>query len=300
MHNFWKKSKKFILYLVKGMSIGAAVIIPGVSGGTLAVLLNIYDDLIYAVNHFFKDFKNSIKVLLPIALGAVLGFGILIYPISLGLKHCPLIIISLFAGLIIGGIPQLYKKVQGKESPINVIIALLSLGLMIGICFITSNINVDFTNLNFGLWMYLLLGGVLAAIALVIPGISGSMILMILGLYLPILEKIKETLKFTNLGNNILTLIPLAIGIVLGFFSIAKLMGFLLKKRPINTYFSIIGFVVGSIFTIYYVTITDGEYVIDFSITSIIISSLCLIGGTCLTYFLNRFIVKKEKQNETR
>ena len=85
MHNFWKKSKQFILYLVKGMSIGAAVIIPGVSGGTLAVLLNIYDDLIYAVNHFFKDFKNSIKVLLPIALGAVLGFGILIYPISLGL-----------------------------------------------------------------------------------------------------------------------------------------------------------------------------------------------------------------------
>lgn len=298
MKNFLNKFKGVLLYLLKGMAIGIAMIIPGVSGGTLAVLLNIYDDMINAVNNFFKDFKNSIKILLPIILGALIGFVALIFPISYGLEKCPLIIISLFAGLIIGGIPQLYKKVQGKESIIGLIIGLISIGIMVGICFISSGVNITLSSLDFGTWLYLLLGGILAAVALVVPGISGSLILMILGLYTPILIVLSDLLHFQNIFSNIMICLPVGLGVIIGFFSIAKLMGFLLKKHPINTYFSIIGFVIGSIFTIYYATITDSEYTIDFSLPSILISIVCLIGGFLLTYLLEKKISKPSKEEE--
>ena len=183
MKNIITRFKDSLIYLVKGMAIGIAMIIPGVSGGTLAVLLGIYDKMIESINDLFKHPKKSISILLPIVLGAGLGFIALIYPLSLGLTHCPLIVISLFAGLIIGGIPSLYKTVQGKESIKGFIFSLLSLVLMVVLCFIVPSIDLDLSTLTVGIWFYLLLGGILSAVALVVPGISGSMILMILGLY---------------------------------------------------------------------------------------------------------------------
>ena len=301
MKQLFIKFRSSIIRFIKGIAIGIAMIIPGVSGGTLAVLLNIYDEMIDSINNLFKDFKKSFFTLLPILLGAVVGFLGLIYPLTLGLEHCPLVIISLFAGLIIGGIPSLYKKVQGKESIKGFVFSLISIAIMISLCFIVTNIQISFDKLTLWIILYLLLGGILAACALVVPGISGSMIMMILGLYSPILLVISDLLKFNSIIHNCLILLPLGIGILVGFFSIAKLMGYLLKKHPINTFFSIIGFVVGSIFTIYYVTITDGEYLIDFSFPSILISSLCLIGGFLLTFLLERKLTsKKEESYETR
>ena len=301
MKQLFIKFRSNIIRFIKGIAIGIAMIIPGVSGGTLAVLLNIYDEMIDSINNLFKDFKKSFFTLLPILLGALVGFVGLIYPLTLGLEHCPLVIISLFAGLIIGGIPSLYKKVQGKESIKGFVFSLVSIAIMISLCFIVPNIQISFDKLTLWIILYLLLGGILAACALVVPGISGSMIMMILGLYSPILLVISDLLKFNNIIHNCLILLPLGLGIIIGFFSIAKLMGYLLKKHPINTFFSIIGFVVGSIFTIYYVTITDGEYLIDFSFPSILISSLCLIGGFLLSFLLERKLTsKKEESYEAR
>lgn len=301
MKNFFIKFKDVIIRFIKGIVIGVAMIIPGVSGGTLAVLFGIYDTIIDSINNIFRNFKKSIITLLPIILGAVVGFVMLIIPLTYGLKHCPLIIISLFAGLIIGGIPQLYKKVQSKENVLGVIIGFLSIGLMIGLCFIVTNINISFDKLTLPIILYLILGGFLSACALVVPGISGSMIMMILGLYSPILLVLSDVLHFQNIFNNILILLPLLGGLILGFFSISKLMGYLLKKYETNTFFAIIGFVIGSIFTIFFVTITDGEYPIDYTLPSILISSICLIGGFLLTFFLEKKISsRKEKENEIR
>ena len=301
MKNFFIKFKDSIIRFLKGIIIGVAMIIPGVSGGTLAVLLGIYDTLIDSINNLFKDFKKSFSILLPIFLGAVVGFVMLIVPLTIALNKFPLVIISLFAGLIIGGIPQLYKKVQGKENPIGIILGLFSILIMVGLCFIVTNINVSFDLLSFPIILYLILGGLLSACALVVPGISGSMIMMILGLYSPLLLVLSDILHFQNIFKNLLIVLPLAIGLVIGFFSISKLMGFLLKKHETNTFFSIIGFVIGSIFTIYFVTITDGKYVIDFSFPSIAISSICLIGGFLLTFLLEKKISnRKENIDETR
>ena len=301
MKNFFIRFKNSIINFLKGILIGVAMIIPGVSGGTLAVLLGIYDTIIHSINNIFKEFKKSIFTLLPILLGALVGFIILIVPLTYGLKHCPLIIISLFAGLIIGGIPQLYKTIQGKENPLGIILGIIAIGVMVGLCFVVTNINISFESLTIPLILYLVLGGILSACALVVPGISGSMIMMILGLYSPILLVLKELLQFQNIISNFLVLLPLGMGLIVGFLSISKLMGYLLNKHKTNTFFTIIGFVIGSIFTIYFVTITDGEYPIDYSVPSILISVLCLIGGFLLTFLLEkRLSSRKENKDEIR
>ena len=132
MKNFFIKFKDIILYFVKGIAIGIAMIVPGVSGGTLALMMGIYKDIIDSINGLFKHFGKSMKVLIPVILGLLVGFLALVTPIKYGLEKCPLVVITLFAGLIIGGIPTLYRKVHGHESPKGFILTLLAIGFMVG------------------------------------------------------------------------------------------------------------------------------------------------------------------------
>lgn len=296
--------KKILSTFIKGIGIGVAMIIPGVSGGTLAVLLNIYTDLIDSINGIFRHFGKSMKVLIPVLLGAVVGFLGLVFPLKLGLEKCPLIIIALFVGLIIGGIPSLYRKVRGEESIKNIIIGLIALAIMIPMCFLTSVLSFDLSSMSIGLWFYLLLAGVIIAATLVIPGISGSMMLMCLGLYEAVLFIISDLLKFNNILHNINVIIPLAIGAIAGFFLISFIMGKLLKTKETPTYFAIIGFVIGSIFTIGYKTFTDTGYKATFSEIQIAVSVAMLFVGFALSFFIERYVynhsVKEVNNDETR
>lgn len=297
------KIKNFLSNCVKGVAIGVSMIIPGFSGGTIAVLMNIYDKLLEAVTGIFKNFKKSILFLLPIIIGAVLGFVGLVVPLEYGLSHIPLIIVSLFVGLIIGGIPFIYKKVQGKENLVSIIVGVLAMALTISLCFIKGGISIDFSSLNVGSFLYLILAGALASIALVAPGISGSMTLMVLGVYTTIITSLKEILSFENLVHNALLLIPLAIGLVVGFFLMSMLMKYLLQKHTISTYFAILGFIIGSIVTIYYVTITDEQYPVVFDAPNIIFSVSTLIVGVVAAFLVEHIASKKagnieEKEGE--
>ncbi len=271
----------------KGIAIGVSMIIPGFSGGTIAVLMNIYDKILEAITGIFKHFKASLSVLVPLIIGAFVGFVGLVFPLNYGLSHIPLIIVSLFVGFIIGGIPFIYKKVQGKENPISIIIGLLAMALVIGLCFIKKDGNVNISQLNIGIWFYLMFAGFLSSIALVAPGISGSMTLMTLGVYTPIITILKEIMSFENLSHNILIIIPIALGLVIGFIVMSFLMKYLL-----STYFAILGFIIGSIVTIYYVTITDKNYPVKFDALNIILSIVVLTIGIALTYVLERYVDK--------
>lgn len=299
--------KKALQIFLKGIAIGIAMIVPGVSGGTLAVLLGIYSDLIDAINGIFKHFTKSLKVLIPVALGGIIGFIGLVFPIKLGLQKCPLIIISLFAGLIIGGIPQLYKKVKGKESLKGFSLTFISILIMVAICIVSklTTASIDLSHLTFGLWMYLLLAGIIVSIALVVPGISGSMTMMCLGLYAKILDTISELIKFNNIGHNISVLLPIVIGAIGGFFLISFIMGRLLKTHETGTYFSILGFVIGSIGTIFFLTFTSTEYPVTLDAVQISISVVLLVLGFLITFFVERFVSKKSndvlgENNEVR
>ena len=290
-----KKIKEIALTGVKGVAIGISMIIPGLSGGTLAVLMNIYDKILEAITGIFKHFKESLLLLLPLVIGAVIGFVGLVFPINYGLAHFPLIIVSLFVGFIIGGLPSIYKKVQGKENWISILIGLIALGITISLCFIKTNDSIDIRNLNVGTWFYLFLSGIIASIALVAPGISGSMTLMVLGVYVHLMEVLKEILSFTNLWNNSMILLPLALGLIIGFIFMSFFMKYMLKNHETSTYFALIGFIIGSIVSIYYLTITDEQYPVKFDVLNIILSIVVLILGIVSTLLLERFANKRSK-----
>ena len=290
-----KKIKEIALTGVKGVAIGVSMIIPGLSGGTLAVLMNIYDKILEAITGIFKHFKESLLLLLPLVIGAVIGFVGLVFPINYGLSHFPLIIVSLFVGFIIGGLPSIYKKVQGKENWISILIGLIALGITISLCFIKTNDSIDIRNLNVGTWFYLFLSGIIASIALVAPGISGSMTLMVLGVYVHLMGVLKEILSFTNLWNNSMILLPLALGLIIGFIFMSFFMKYMLKNHETSTYFALIGFIIGSIVSIYYLTITDEQYPVKFDALNIILSIVVLILGVVSTLLLERFANKHSK-----
>lgn len=233
--------------MLKGGAIGVAMIIPGVSGGTIAVLLKIYDRLIDAIGNLAKDFINSVKFLLPVLLGAAVALVIAYFPLQYALKYAPLPTVLLFAGLMLGSCPKTLKDAKSNGfQPLDLLSLSLPFLFVIGICFIPGmgavNLGQDMAAIQYFL---LILIGVVASCALVVPGISGSMLLMLLGYYSPILDSVSGV--FTSPLHYLAVLALFAVGLVAGFFTIAKLMQYLLKRFPRATYWAIAGFVLGSV-----------------------------------------------------
>lgn len=280
--------------MAKGGAIGLAMIIPGVSGGTLAVLLGVYDKIIDSVGNLFKKFKESFLFLLPIALGAILAFAALYYPLKYALAYAPFPTILLFAGLMVGSVPDLVKKSEKngfvKFDTIGLVLACL---LVIGICFIPNLGDVDLSA-NMEVWEYFLLlfMGMLASCALVVPGVSGSMLMLIFGYYQPLLASI-SALKVT-FGHSLLVLATFAVGVIIGFFTIAKLMQFLLKRFRRATYWSIVGFVIGSIPAVIITFFHKYGSSLDVYLVplQIALGVILFVAGAVATFLLARFTVK--------
>lgn len=306
------KIKNFFKTLLAGMGIGVASAIPGVSGGTIAVSLKVYDKIISAVSGIFKHFKESVKVLLPILLGVVLALVPCIYLFDKAFEGFVFGIVTLFAGLIVGSFPGILKEVKGVKINFKHIITLiitLLIALAIGILSVNYGdqivISSHFAKPEWWFYLILIPVGVIASFALIVPGISGSMILLILGFYTPLLEYVniwaKEILSgnFTNLLTCLLILLCFAIGVILGVILISKIMAILLNKFRNMTFFGIIGFIIGSTITLfynneivnYYEIWASGNYVWMPMYLEIIIGSILFVLGALAVYFL-------EKHNE--
>ena len=244
--------------LLKGMVIGLANIIPGVSGGTMAVSMGIYDKLIHCLTHLFKELKESIKFLVPILLGAAIALVGLSFIITPAFEHFPLQTNGLFIGLIVGGLPAVWKKVKGNKVKISHGIAfLIFFALVIGMAAMGET-EGQAADLTLSVWsvIKLFLVGVLASATMVIPGVSGSMILLVIGYYNPIVATIKEFVE-ALVSFNILEilrccgiLIPMGIGIIVGIFVIAKIIEIIFEKFPLQAFWAIIGLIVASPFAI--------------------------------------------------
>ena len=250
------KIKEFFKNFFSGAVIGVAMIIPGVSGGTVAVLLNIYDKLINALGNIRKNFKANVAFLLPLLLGVVAAFAAMYFPLEFALERAPFPTVMLFVGLMIGSFPKLFKdsKAFGFKK-INILSPALPFIAIIAICVINLYFAAGEADLSpdMPVWGYFAIIGIamLGSCALVVPGVSGSMLLMLFGYYQPILDLIKTLTS--DFGHAILVLALFGVGIIVGFFSIAKLMKFLLQKFPRGTRWAIIGFVLGSIPAIFIV-----------------------------------------------
>lgn len=274
---------EYLMLILKGMIIGIANIIPGVSGGTLMITLGIYQDVIETISHFFKDIKKSLKLVIPLGIGMVLSILILSKIISVCLDKYPFPTTFFFIGLIIGGIPLLWKKVSASKYKYNNwLVFLITFGIVLLFTFLKSGDYVlSFDNLSLSGYIGLFIVGMIAAATMVVPGISGSFVLMLLGYYEPIVNTVKDLTNFSLLSHNLLILIPFGIGIVVGIILVAKLIEWLLKKYPIKTHYGVLGFVIASIISIIKPLLSNGTSIIE-----VIISIILLIVGGIIAYKL--------------
>lgn len=240
--------------IIKGIVIGLANIIPGVSGGTMAVSMGIYDKLIHSLTHLIKEFKKSILFLIPIFVGAGISVVGLSFVIPVMFEKFPFQTNLLFIGLIVGGLPAVVKKVKGNSFHIGYGVAFLLFFLLVaGMAAMgetegkAAELSISFINMSklFGV-------GVIASATMVVPGVSGSMILLLLGYYNPIIQTIKEfitALTTWNLEELIRCsgiLVPFGIGVVIGIFAIAKIIEFIFERFPMHAYWAIIGLIAAS------------------------------------------------------
>ena len=268
------------LNIIKGIFIGAGAIVPGVSSGVLCVIFGIYEKLLDAVLNFFKDIKQNIKFLLPIALGV--GIGVLLFSNMLNylLYEFPIQTKSIFIGLIIGTIPSLIREVNEKETfkPQNVIYLLIALAIGIITVVLENRMHI-ITNVDNMSIMYLVMCGAIMSVGIVVPGVSSTIILMLLGVYSVYLQSV------ANLYLPVL--IPLGIGLILGSIIVMKLTKKLLEKYYAQTFYSIIGFTIGSIF----VLLPQGM-----SLVETILCVLCIILGVYISHIPN--IIKNFKTSK--
>lgn len=271
-----------IKMILKGMVMGIANIIPGVSGGTMAVSMGIYDKLIHSVTHLFKEFKESLKFLIPIFLGigiALVGLSFIIEP---AFAYFPLQTNCLFIGLIVGGLPAVIKKVKGKGVKVSYVIPfLVFFALVVGMAAMGEKEGAA-ADLTFSLWSVIKLFavGVIASATMVIPGVSGSMMLLLMGYYNPIVASIKNfvtalaAFDIEGILQGCGVLVPMGIGIVVGIFAIAKVIEIIFEKFPIQAYWAIIGLIVASPFAIFLL----GE-VGTISVAGILVSVVTFVIG---------------------
>lgn len=277
---------KNIILAIKGFFIGLANIIPGVSGGTLALTLGIYEKLIGCISHFFKNLKENIKFILPIGIGAVIAILSLSHLISFCLDNYVLPTILFFIGAILGGLPMLIKKVSGHKITIsNIIIFLITFGIIILLLFLNSETEVSFQNMNVIDYLLLFVVGVVASATMVIPGVSGSAVLMTIGYYKPILNIVKNLTDFSSLGSNLAILIPFGLGVLVGILLIAKVLEFLFKNFEVKTYYGVLGFIVASIIAILYQNLVVNSSFV-FTVPSLIIGIILFTLGFVIAYKL--------------
>lgn len=237
--------KKYALIFLKGFIIGFCMLVPGVSGGTIAVLFGIYRELVSTVSSFFKNFKKNFLFLFTFCIGALPGFYLASKVLSPLLEKFPTIIPFLFCGIILAGVPFLWKKSGIKKPNWKHLIALLGGIAVIILIELLPEANISVigsSQMQFTDILVLLCVGICVVISMVLPGLSTSHILLIFGMYNQTLDAIKTF----NFGF----IIPFGISVIVGIFLIAKLIDFLFKKFPEIMYCVIIGFVVASIYAV--------------------------------------------------
>lgn len=245
---------QFLKDMCKGAVIGIANIIPGVSGGTMAVSMGIYDRLIHCITHLFQEFKKSILFLIPIVLGAAAALAASAFGLEYLFGNYPVPTNLLFIGLILGGLPAMYKKVKGNKVKAGHVAAFIIFFVLVTGFALIGEKEGAAPDLSFSVLNVIKLFGVgmIASATMVIPGVSGSMILLLIGYYHPIIETvslfIRALVSFDI--DGILTgmgiLVPAGIGIIVGIFVIAKLIEIIFQKFPMYAFWAIIGLIVAS------------------------------------------------------
>ena len=292
--------KNHILNFLKGICIGIANVIPGFSGGTMAVMVKIYDLFVYAFANIFNDFKNVVKKCWSLFLGILVGILLALVTIVKLLEVIPFITIMFFIGLIIGSIPSIYKKTKGRKVKIvDIVCFILAIAIMVILPFIKTDNDIS-NSYNFSIYIIMFLMGVICSAAMVIPGVSGSLVLMAFGYYALFMNTFIALLvnlfnfSLTNYWSMFFIIFCFIIGCVVGIVFISKLISKLLEKHSKTVYFTILGLLIASIFSIIYSTFN--EYTITLNVPTIIFSIISLSLGIGLVFIGEYFSKKSENK----
>ncbi len=287
----------FLVDVIKGALVGVANIIPGVSGGTMMVSMGIYEKIIGVVNNLFKDIKKSIMTLLPIGIGMLLGVAVFSFIIPWCLEVYPFPTSFCFIGLILGGVPSIVKPAkesltkEGKSiSAPHIIAFVFFFALAVGMAAMneTQTTSANF-EVNIGFMITIFLVGLVAAATMVIPGVSGSLVLMILGFYAGIMSSISGFISsvlawdWSAIFHYCGILVPFGLGVLAGIFLVAKLIEWLFAKYPSITYSGILGLIVASPIAI---VIKMGHN--NINVVTIIVGIVLLAVGTWFTYWFGK------------
>lgn len=292
---------RFLKRFLQGLLLGFALI-TAIGGGTMAILIGVYDELINAVSDFRKDPKKSLSLLGPMALGGIVSMGALFYPIKLALEHFPFLSISFFAGLTLGGLRIFTGTIKGNVTWKNLLLTLAGFLFVFGLGTFTwfTTLHADLVNINFLQVILLFFVAFLSMGGHVSAGISGTFILIAFGYYEELIHFLIRLAKFdfVNVGFDLAGLLSFGIGSILGLIVIAKTYKYFFEKDRVKTYFTIFGFIIGSIVIAFFNGKVRPEYakVTGFDPLMFTLCVVAVIVGAALSYFLLGLANKKEKQ----
>lgn len=275
--------------ILKGFGMGTSDLIPGVSGGTIALLLGIYDTFISSISGLFsRRFWSSFKFLLPILIGMGLAIGILSHLFNYLLKHHEIQTMFFFTGLIIGIIPYLLFVSDFKQNfkTNHYYMILLGITILIIITLLNSGDKHSGVtlSLSFGLIIKYFIAGIFASSAMLLPGISGSFMLLVFGVYDTVMFSVSELIHFNFSALPIIIFVGL--GILTGFIISSRIIQYFLHHHTTMTYALIIGFVIGSIYAVFPGFPRNG---IEWTI-----SLITLIIGFIVSFKLGQITAKNE------
>ena len=249
---------KFVIDAIRGFCMALADSVPGVSGGTIAFILGFYDKFINSIDNLISGSKeeriSAIKFLAKLGVGWAIGMVLAMLFLASIFESQIYAVSSVFLGFIVFAIPIIIKeeKESLKGKYINILFTLLGIAIVVAITFLNpvsgTGTNIEVSNLSLGLCVYVFIAAMIAISAMVLPGISGSTLLLIFGLYIPIVNAIKE---FLHLNFAYLpVLIIFGLGVITGALLVIKLIKMALKKFRPQTIYLIIGLMIGSLYAI--------------------------------------------------
>ena len=308
---------KTVLLFLKGVAIGIGNMIAGVSGGTIAFIIGVYEEMITAFANITKKFWPNFLYLLKIGIGIVVGVAITAKILNILFQMLLLEVVCLFVGVIIGGliydIPEL--KLTEDEMHNKPWRFFLAMGIAILVIIALSVVNVVFSkggaspqdrfdNVGIKEMIYLFLLIIPGTMCMLFPGISGSLLFMVLGLYYPVLNAINDFIHFSNWGEPgfflylIKIIVPLLLGAGLTLLFISKPIKWLFNKYPKVCLYVIMGFVSASVFAIF---IVNYELIVKaYTWWHMLISVFVLILGIFISIFLKRLSNKRKEEIEVK
>ncbi|MCL2007567.1 MAG: DUF368 domain-containing protein [Treponema sp.] len=258
---------KIFKNFINGLVFGITQVIPGVSVGTIALILGFYFDLIESINNFFKDIRKSLKFLLPLAIGIVIGMLLFSSIIDFLLTSYSFPTMMFFIGLIAGIIPRVYSMVKGDRKKLDIkdfLFIVIPFIILSGTTFLNTGgsapreVSEVFSNISFPYMVFLFIAGILAASALVVPGFSGSVVLLLLGVYHLAIYSISsirflllDLSNITLMINIIKVIIPLGIGTIIGIVFMANIIERMFKNHRREVFLVVLGLLLGSVFNLF-------------------------------------------------